>query len=102
MIPQGFDALGPEAPLAARVVFEQRHRHPPQPRQVLGAVLGPRPTTVLAEQDIQHPMTIVLDAPMVTNYLGVIRHAPVKAANIIPRLQTGFARYRALVDREAE
>ncbi len=72
MVSQGFDALGTEASRAGPVVFEQGHRHPPQPRQVLRAVFRARPTTVLPGKDVQHPVTIILDAPMKGDQQGVV------------------------------
>src|SRR5262249_61815046 len=69
----------------------RRHPPPPQPGQVFLRVAHTRPTLILAEGYVQHPMQPVLDTPVLANPLSQHFHWRLSAADVVALLDALLA-----------
>src|SRR5260370_34665587 len=68
--PAGFEAFGLDAARGGRLLLEEVERQAAQDREVLGGLADPHAALILAEGHVEHPMHLVLDAPMRTHRLA--------------------------------
>src|SRR5262245_39235941 len=87
IVPGGAELLAADATLAA-VLAEQRDGDAAQRSQVLcgGAVL--EPAVVFSEDDVEHPMQAVLDAPVQPGSAAQFKGAAFAAADVVGHLAT--------------
>src|SRR4051794_29826682 len=68
------------------MLLQQRQREPVQPREVLPQVPLAEPRFVLAERQVQDPVTAVLDTPMAPNGAGERLHVQLQTADVVADL----------------
>src|SRR5262245_17088228 len=74
-----------------RMLFQQRQRQSIEPGTILPQLLVPNPRLILAVDDVQTPMTTILDTPVTPHGMCEPLHAHFQTADVIANLDRLFA-----------
>jgi len=90
-VPSGFEALSLDSAFGRFVVFEQIEGDSIEDGEVLCGVASAFAVRVFAEADVEHPVQVVFDAPVLADHGVQPRRIGAEAGDVVANLALGFA-----------